>query len=488
VNFVASAVDGCDGPVAVICTPQAGYFAVGQTVVMCEATDRSGNRAICDFIVTVKAAADPVRICSFTQGFYGNAKGGFNGITSRALVGQLLAQGALVIGKFGIRSLSILADDVVLLEQRLPSGGPPAVLPDNGNQTLKTAVLPLNAKGRFRNILLGQTITLSLNVRLSAALGSIVLTSNFCSQGVLPGPDGLKADADDEPVAGDIQSFSIPALVLAALTDPVVGINDTSVLGLLKLANCALAGLPTGAATLSDITDAVDAINRGFDECRMPVNCLAGPIILDAFNDLFDNRPILDPPPPPDPLLNVRSRSSNLLATKDPGEPDIAGNPGGKSVWWQWPAPVSGPITISTDGSSFDTLLGVFTGISMSNLVLVASNDDAHGTLQSEVAFNAVEGTNYQIVVDGVDGAGGAIVLTLIAAPVRLCEPISVIGNQVQFCLTGEIGRVYNVEASPDLSNWTIIATGVNTNSSLRFIDPAMSNFNGRFYRLTFEP
>jgi len=187
-------------------------------------------------------------------------------------------------------------------------------------------------------------------------------------------------------------------------------------------------------------------------------------------------------------LLNVRARSSNLLATKEPGEPDIAGNPGGKSVWWQWPAPVSGPITLSTDGSSFDTLLGVFTGTSLSNLVLVASNDDANATLQSEVAFNAVAGTNYQIVGDGVDGAVGAIVLTLIAAPVRLCEPISVVGNQVQFCVNGEIGRAYNVEASPDLSNWSIIATGVNTNSLFRFIDPAMSNFHQRFYRLTFEP
>ena len=187
-------------------------------------------------------------------------------------------------------------------------------------------------------------------------------------------------------------------------------------------------------------------------------------------------------------MLNVRARSSNLTATKEPGEPDIAGNPGGKSVWWQWPSPISGPVTVSTIGSSFDTLLGVYTGTALSNLVLIASNDDAEGSLQSDVTFEAVAGTNYQIAVDGFDGASGGIVLTLVASPVRLCLPVTIAGSQVQFCLSGEIGRTYAVQASSDLLNWTLIATAVNTNGSLVFTDPAMSNFPQRFYKVFFEP
>jgi len=132
---------------------------------------------------------------------------------------------------------------------------------------------------------------------------------------------------------------------------------------------------------------------------------------------------------------NIRVRSSNLAAIKEPGEPDIAGNPGGKSVWWQWQAPRTGPVTISTLGSSFDTLLGVYTGTAISNLVLVASNDDAKGALTSGVTFQALAGTSYQIAVDGVDGASGEIVLTLIVDPPRLCLPVTVLSEQVRFCI-----------------------------------------------------
>jgi hypothetical protein len=145
-------------------------------------------------------------------------------------------------------------------------------------------------------------------------------------------------------------------------------------------------------------------------------------------------------------------------------------------------------VTISTIGSSFDTLLGVYTGTAISNLVLVASNDDAEGSLQSDVTFQAAAGTTYQIAVDGFDGASGEIVLTLTATPVRLCLPVTVTGNRVQFCLNGEIGRTYLVEASADMLNWTLISTAVNTNGSLVFTDPAMSNFPRRFYKVYFEP
>jgi len=170
----------------------------------------------------------------------------FNGLTSLVLAGQLLGQGPLVVGKAGVRSLSILPGDQTLLEQRLPSGGPPATLPAQGDQTLQTAVLPLNSKGRFADVFLGQTITLSLNGRLNASLLSFGLTSNSCSQAVLAGPDGLKGTADDVLVTNDIQNFTIPAAVLTALSDPALGINDNTVHGLLELANRGLAGMPTG--------------------------------------------------------------------------------------------------------------------------------------------------------------------------------------------------------------------------------------------------
>jgi hypothetical protein len=338
----------------------------------------------------------------------------------------------------------------------------------------------LNNKGRFVNALLGHTITLALNVRSTPALLSFSRLTNFCTAGVFAGPDGLRGTADDELNTNDVQTFTNPNSVQSALTDAALGINNTTVQGLLELANRALAGQPIGAATLGDIKDALEAINRAFDDCRLVVDCATHTVVLDAFNDDLSNAPVLNGTfagggsrstntlvaPPPPPSINKMVRSSNLTADKQPGEPNHAGNPGGKSVWWNWHAPRTGPAKIQTAGSSFDT----------------------NGLLTSEVAFTAQAGTNYLIAVDGFDGASGNIVLTIIIDPPRLCLPVNVVGNQVQLCIAGEIGRTYVVEASPDLVNWNLIAAPLNSDGTLRFTDPARDNYRERYYRVMFEP
>jgi hypothetical protein len=72
-------------------------------------------------------------------------------------------------------------------------------------------------------------------------------------------------------------------------------------------------------------------------------------------------------------------------------------------------------VTLSTQGSNFDTLLGVYTGSSVGALSLVVSNDDSQigRTYTSLVSFNAVAGTTYRFVVDGYNGAQGNVVLNL---------------------------------------------------------------------------
>jgi subtilisin-like proprotein convertase family protein len=95
--------------------------------------------------------------------------------------------------------------------------------------------------------------------------------------------------------------------------------------------------------------------------------------------------------------------SSNASASKQPGEPNHAGNPGGKSVWFQWTAPSSGTWVFDTYGSGFDTLLAVYIGSTLDALTLVAENDDSGGVLQSRVAFSAMAGTVYRIAVDGLN-------------------------------------------------------------------------------------
>jgi hypothetical protein len=109
-----------------------------------------------------------------------------------------------------------------------------------------------------------------------------------------------------------------------------------------------------------------------------------------------------------------RVTGSNWLATKETGEPNHAGAPGGKSVWYKFTAPGNGKVTFDTLGSSIDTLMAVYTGTAVSALTLVASNDEADpasGIHTSRVQFNAAAGTTYYIAVDGYAGEAGTIVL-----------------------------------------------------------------------------
>jgi hypothetical protein len=74
---------------------------------------------------------------------------------------------------------------------------------------------------------------------------------------------------DDVP-SGVVTKYYIPASVITALSN--LGLPQT-VGGLLELANRALAAMPTGGATVAEINQGVDAINRGFDRCRFIVDC-----------------------------------------------------------------------------------------------------------------------------------------------------------------------------------------------------------------------
>ena len=107
-----------------------------------------------------------------------------------------------------------------------------------------------------------------------------------------------------------------------------------------------------------------------------------------------------------------RSRGSNVGAGTERGEPNHAGDSGGASVWWTWTAPATGPVVFNTHGSDFDTLLAIYTGNSLNDLTVVASNDDTDDkTLQSMVRFSAQQGQTYHIAVDGYGGETGTIVL-----------------------------------------------------------------------------
>ena len=138
---------------------------------------------------------------------------------------------------------------------------------------------------------------------------------------------------------------------------------------------------------------------------------VAGPAAAAPSNDAFANARTLE-------RASGEARAHSVGATEEPGEPDHAGNAGGRSVWFRWVAPRSGQFAFVTFGSDFDTLLAVYTGSSVTALTPVAANDDAgKGIEQSMVSFRATQGVEYRLAVDGFAGKTGTILLQWLPSP-----------------------------------------------------------------------
>ena len=118
-------------------------------------------------------------------------------------------------------------------------------------------------------------------------------------------------------------------------------------------------------------------------------------------NDNFANRlPV---------STNAPAAGSNDRATLETGEPNHAAASGGHSVWWTWTATTTGPASIETLGSTYDTTLAVYRGTAVNALTPVAANDNDGDIRQSKVTFTATTGIPYQIAVDGYGAATGNI-------------------------------------------------------------------------------
>ena len=106
-----------------------------------------------------------------------------------------------------------------------------------------------------------------------------------------------------------------------------------------------------------------------------------------------------------------RVQGSNTLATRELGEPAIAEG-GGGSVWYRYRTNTRQRVTLDTSNSSFDTVLGVFTG-DLGTLRKIASDDDGGVADTSLLSFTAVPRRTYWILVDGYESGRGSFELGL---------------------------------------------------------------------------
>jgi subtilisin family serine protease len=186
-----------------------------------------------------------------------------------------------------------------------------------------------------------------------------------------------------------------------------------------------------GAGGLAPVVSNDDAGGGSQSKVFVQINSPAavGFIAVDGYNGAAGsvrlNLVVIDNVPPandafasPSVLIGESGQDSgyNLYASRETDEPAHAGASTDRSLWWQWTAPLSGPVILHTEGSSLDTVLAVYTGSALAALTEIAANDDAStpaGTRSSRVSFAAQAGTVYRIAVAGYSGDAGQVQLAL---------------------------------------------------------------------------
>ena len=197
--------------------------------------------------------------------------------------------------------------------------------------------------------------------------------------------------------------------------------------------------------------------------------------------------------PPNDDFANARHFDSGVYffslssvnATKEPGEPNHAGTPGGRSIWIPLVGEMNRGLAISTQGSEFDTLLAVYTGDGLSSLTEVASSNNEGTNRWSRVHFDAIRDQQYWVVVDGVDGDGGNIFLDIrydLMAP-RFTR-VRALGSEIELEMLCNDDRRFLIETSTDLQQWSPwYSTMYSEHGELHFRVPAGTNSTHRFFR-----
>lgn len=121
----------------------------------------------------------------------------------------------------------------------------------------------------------------------------------------------------------------------------------------------------------------------------------------DDFSDAATLSGRIEEEPGEPPWYFGNSTGYNWGASKEAGEPDHAGDPGGASVWYTWTAPVTGVARFSAQGNWFKTLISVYEGDSLAGLTQLAS-----GEFLGIESVPVTAGATYRIAVDGKRDSG----------------------------------------------------------------------------------
>ncbi len=163
---------------------------------------------------------------------------------------------------------------------------------------------------------------------------------------------------------------------------------------------------------------------------------------------------------------SVSSNASNIDATSETREPGHGNSQSffsgaAKSVWWTWRAPDSGHATITTRGSSFPSMLGVYQGSQFSDLSLIAEDEftGSNGTWRS-VSFDATGGEDYRIAIDTAGGLGNTTGTAILHIDLERSKAIRFVAikksnnTSITLEIQGFTDHPFQLEQSEDLLDW----------------------------------
>ncbi len=197
---------------------------------------------------SLNAQAGTDNYCTFTQGYYGNPNGIQYGETTIQIIENALSDGngqnnPITLGVPG-RSLTINRSAAACVIEWLPGGGASKKLPSgdlNVDGNCNAGALPIR-KGRIKNNLITQAITLALNMRYDDRLYYLTL-ENAC----ISSSNAIYTKLGDNATIGDLMEY----------TNEALGGNISGNLGYL--------------------TSAIGAVNDHFDECQAACGIVTPP-------------------------------------------------------------------------------------------------------------------------------------------------------------------------------------------------------------------
>jgi hypothetical protein len=375
--------DNCDTNLAVAFNPPSGSrFAAGNTTVTATATDASGNQQTCTFIVSVRR---PITISARADEVIEGDQG-----RNSANVFLTLSEATDQIVSVDYST----ADGTAVAEgDYVPTAGTATFTP---GETLFRIIIPI--------------------------VGDTVVEPNETFLVHLVNPRNASLVENQVPVT--ILNDDFPRTPPVIVTQPqggsfnlgqnlVLSINATGAPPLRfqwRFNGALVRGVTGPSFSLNNFSLEQAGVYHvtvanpfGRVESAPAVVALANVPTLPLVNQFTDQVTVSD--------VSRTGMNNNTGANREVGEPNHANKRGGKSMWITWLAPASGIATFNTIGSTFDTVLGVYTGDAVDALTEVASDDDSGGFYRSEVRFNAVANTAYRIAVDGVGNGSGIIIL-----------------------------------------------------------------------------